>query len=67
MKRIFYSFLLSMILVGGLFVGMVRGQEVRQRWVARMKTRYEERERTRTSQGEDQLMLDEFEMSAYHS
>ncbi|HEU4573607.1 MAG TPA: hypothetical protein VFS36_01290 [Chitinophagaceae bacterium] len=68
MKRMFYKLMFSIILVGGLFIGMVRGQEVRHRWVAKMKSRYEENEsHEQLNRGDNKLLLDEFEMSAYHS
>lgn len=57
-----------MILLTGLFIGMVRGQEVRQRWITRMKNRHEEKEMTRVADKQsDDVLLDEFEMAAYHS
>lgn len=58
-----------MILTGGLFIGMVRGQEIKQRWITKMKNRYE----GNGSQSDNKLVnseeisLDEFEISAYHS
>ncbi|MBS1574572.1 MAG: hypothetical protein JST09_04645 [Bacteroidetes bacterium] len=69
MKRIVQKALLSMILTGGLFIGMVRGQEIKQRWITKMKNRYE----GNGSQSDNKLVsseeisLDEFEISAYHS
>ncbi len=32
-----------MILTGGLFIGMIRGQEIKQKWIAKMKNKYEEK------------------------
>jgi hypothetical protein len=34
MKKIFYSMLLTMIVVAGLFIGMIKGSEVRNKWVS---------------------------------
>ncbi len=57
-----------MILLTGLFIGMVRGQEVRQRWMNRMKNRHEEKEMSKVAgKQSDDVLLDEFEMAAYHS
>jgi hypothetical protein len=69
MKRIIYTLLFSLIMVAGLFIGMIKGQEVRNRWISKMKTRHEERrlnniEKT-PQQGE--VVLDEIEMATYHS
>ena len=57
-----------MILSGGLFIGMVRGQEVKQKWIARMKDRYEGKgaANQKTIKGPEEIMLDEFEISSYH-
>ncbi len=68
MKRIIYTLLFSLIMVAGLFIGMIKGQEVRNRWVSKMKTKHEERRLNnvaKTPQGE--VMLDEIEMATYHS
>ena len=69
MKRLLHKLLLSMILTGGLFIGMIRGQEIKQRWIAKMKNRYEEKESRRdlSSVTPEEISLDEFEISAYHS
>jgi len=69
MKRLLHKMLLSMILTGGLFIGMIRGQEIKQKWIAKMKNRYEEKEsksNLKTANPEE-VSLDEFEISAYHS
>lgn len=69
MKRIVQKTLLSMILIGGLFIGMVRGQETKQRWITKMKNRYEGNRSKGDSKlaGSEEISLDEFEISAYHS
>jgi hypothetical protein len=61
MKRIIYT----AIFVGGLFVGMFKGQDVRQRWVAKMKNRHEENKSV--PQQSDEVNLDEIELATYHS
>ncbi|MCW3117396.1 MAG: hypothetical protein JWM28_1478 [Chitinophagaceae bacterium] len=69
MKQVLHKLLLSMILSGGLFIGMVKGQEVKQKWIAKMKDRYEGKEsashKNTTKAGE--VLLDEYEIAAYHS
>jgi hypothetical protein len=69
MKRILQKILLSMILTGGLFIGMIRGQEIRQKWIAKMKNRYEEKQAKGhlNTANPEEVSLDEFEISAYHS
>ena len=64
MKRFIYSALLIGIMVGGLFVGMFRGQEVRQKWVAKMKHRRIVEKKSVTPA---EVSLDDFELATYHS
>ena len=58
-----------MILTGGLFIGMIKGQEVKQRWIAKMKNRYEGSETAnhKIPATPEEILLDEYEISAYHS
>lgn len=59
-----------MILTGGLFIGIVRGQEIKQRWITKMKNKYEGKRVTSSDAvlvSSEEIMLDEFEISAYHS
>ncbi|MGC4037948.1 MAG: hypothetical protein QM764_18445 [Chitinophagaceae bacterium] len=67
MKRIAQKTLLSMILTGGLFVGMIRGQEIKQRWITKMKNKYEGNKVNDSLMASEEVSLDEFEISAYHS
>ena len=69
MKAIFYKFTIRMILIVGIVVGIVKGQEARQKWVSRKKTKYEAKRDSRRvlPRGESLVMLDEIEMSTYHS
>lgn len=62
MKKIIYT----AIFMGGLFVGMFKGQEVRQRWVAKMKNRQEENKSV-PHQHPEEVHLDEIELATYHS
>ena len=69
MKTIFYKFTIRMILLIGIVVGIVKGQEARQKWVSKKKTKYETKRvsRKHVPAGESLVMLDEIEMSTYHS
>lgn len=67
MKKIIYSLIFSFIMVAGLFIGMVRGQEVRNKWVSKMKFRYEERKDHKKQVLPRGIMLDEIEEATYHS
>ena len=68
MKRVFYTLLFSMIMVAGLFIGMVKGQEVRNRWISKMKFKHEEsKENKKQVLLPGEVPLDEIELSTYHS
>ena len=69
MKQLLRKALLSMILSGGLFIGMVRGQETKEKWIAKMKNKYEGNHTAsqKNLQVSDEIMLDEFEISSFHS
>jgi len=65
MKPIFYKFMLTVIVCVGLIVGVVKGQEARQKWVTKKKTKYEQK-RSHTFDSNSPVALDEFEMATYH-
>ncbi len=69
MKTIFYKFTFRMILLVGIIVGIMKGQEARQKWVSKKKMKYEARKAYQKDQKTDgsQVVLDEIEMSTYHS
>ncbi|HEV8504659.1 MAG TPA: hypothetical protein VGQ53_04635 [Chitinophagaceae bacterium] len=69
MKPMFYKFTFRLFLVGGIIVGIVKGQDARQKWVSKKKIRYEARKAQQKTMGIDRSLvaLDEIEMSTYHS
>ena len=69
MKTIIYKFTIRMILITGICIGVVKGQEARVKWVSKKKTKYEAKRDSRKhiQAGESLVMLDEIEMSTYHS
>ena len=69
MKPMFYKFTFRLFLVGGIIVGIVKGQDARQKWVTKKKIRYEARKAHQEDMNIDRalVMLDEIEMSTYHS
>jgi hypothetical protein len=69
MKTMFYKFTFRLFLVGGIIVGIVKGQDARQKWVTKKKIRYEARKAQQKNVGVDRSLvaLDEIEMSTYHS
>ena len=67
MKRIFYKFMLTMIVFAGLMIGIVKGQEARQKWVSKKKNKYEHKHSASGQKAENLLVtLDEFEIATYH-
>ncbi|HET9825275.1 MAG TPA: hypothetical protein VFP87_08075 [Chitinophagaceae bacterium] len=69
MKTIFYKFTVRVILLVGILVGIIKGQEARQKWVTKKKIKYEAKPGSRRtlSSADALVMLDEIEMSTYHS
>ena len=67
MRRIIYTLLFSMIMVAGLFIGMVKGQEVRNKWISKMKFKHEEKKDNQKQLVKGEIMLDEIEEATYHS
>lgn len=66
MKRMIYTLTIALILTGGIFVGMVKGQEARTKWVSRMKGRLETTPE-KNKMTPEEVVLDDIEMAAYHS
>lgn len=69
MKTIFQTFTFRFILLSGIIVGVVKGQDAKQKWVAKKKTKFEARKAQQRHASFDQslVMLDEIEMLTYHS
>lgn len=67
MRRIIYTLLFSMIMIAGMFIGMVKGQEVRNKWISKMKFKHEESKESQKPVFKGEIMLDEIEEATYHS
>jgi hypothetical protein len=67
MRRIIYTLLFSLIMIAGLFIGMIKGQEVRNKWLSKMKFKHEERRESQKQVVKGEIMLDEIEEATYHS
>jgi hypothetical protein len=63
MKQINSRIFIAAVVVGGLVVGAVKGQEARDRWVSKMKTRDERK--VKASPGE--VVLDDYEIASFHN
>ncbi|TAL51035.1 MAG: hypothetical protein EPN92_01065 [Chitinophagaceae bacterium] len=65
MKSFIYKLIVAFIVVGGLFIGMVKGQEARTKWMNKMKSR-KENKRLKTAPQPNEVVLDDFEMASFH-
>lgn len=68
MRHMIYKIPFSIIIMMGILIGVVKGQDVRQKWVSKMKNRYEEKKASaKYLPGKQyEIMLDEIELSTYH-
>lgn len=55
---------LAFAILTGSVIGAFRGEIAKQRYVAKVKSRYEHHNKV---QQHDEIMLDEFELSAFHT
>ncbi len=68
MKIYFYKFILALIFGIAVLVGIVKGPEAKQKWLNRRKIKYEAKlGYPKVPGNSDQIILDEIEMSTYHS
>ena len=63
MKQINHKIFIAAVVVGGLFIGAVKGQEARTSWVKRMKTRDERKMKP----GPNEVVLDDYEIASFHN
>ncbi len=47
----------------GFLIGAFRGEIAKQKYIAKVKNRYEQHEKVQ----QDEIILDEFELSAFHT
>ena len=63
MKQINHRIFIAAVVVSGLFIGAVKGQEARSRWVSKMKTRDERKVKANPSE----VVLDDYEIASFHN
>ena len=63
MKQINNKIFVAAVVVGGLFIGAVKGQDARSRWINKMKTRDENRK----VKNPNEVILDDYEIASYHN
>ncbi len=62
MKQFNQKIFIAAVVVGGLFIGAVKGQEARSRWVNKMKVRDE-----RKVKNPNEVVLDDYEIASFHN
>jgi hypothetical protein len=65
MKQINHRIFIAAVVVGGLFVGAVKGQEARSRWMSKMKIREESR-KTKPEYS-NEIFLYDFEFASFQN
>ena len=63
MKQFNHRIFIAAVVVGGLFIGAVKGQGARNRWVSKMKTRDERKMKTNPNE----VVLDDYEIASFHN
>ena len=63
MKQFNHRMFIAAVVVGGLFIGAVKGQEARSRWISKMKTRDERKMKTNPNE----VVLDDYEIASFHN
>ena len=70
MKGIKHKMLVFLAVTVGGMIGVVKGEEARQKWVFRMKSKYENRRlmaERKTIARKGGVLLDDIELAAFHN
>ena len=65
MKQINHRIFIAAVVVGGLFIGALKGQDARTRWISKMKIRDESRKMK--PENPNEVILDDYEIASYHN
>ena len=63
MKQFNHRIFIAAVVVGGLFIGAVKGQDARTRWVSKWKIRDEKKMKTDPKE----VVLDDYEIASFHN
>ena len=63
MKQFNHRIFIAAVVVGGLFIGALKGQEARSRWISKMKTRDERKMKANPNE----VVLDDYEIASFHN
>jgi len=64
MKQFNHKIFIAAVVVGGLFIGAVKGQEARTSWMRKMKSKDE---RKMKPENPNEVMLDDYEIASFHN
>ncbi|MCC6286716.1 MAG: hypothetical protein IT249_02420 [Chitinophagaceae bacterium] len=64
MKGMKRKIALAAAIMAGTLIGAFRGEVAKQRYMAKVKSRYEDHKQV---QHQEEILLDEFELSAFHN
>ena len=68
MKQMNNKIFIATIIAGGLFVGFIKGQDARNKWVSKMKSRHEnpKEKKEKKEKNAQEVALDDFEIASFH-
>ena len=64
MKQFNHKIFIAAVVVGGLFIGAVKGQEARSSWMKKMKSKDE---RKMKPANPTEVVLDDYEIASFHN
>ena len=64
MKQFNHKIFIAAVVVGGLFIGVVKGQEARSSWMRKMKSKDE---RKMKPENPNEVVLDDYEIASFHN
>lgn len=70
MKRVRKKIVIFLAVTIGALIGMVKGEEAKQKWVFKLKTKYENKRLVAEKKSiarKGGVLLDDIEMAAYHN
>ena len=70
MKSIRNKLIISLAIIAGGIIGMVKGEEAKQKWVFKIRSKYESRRQVAEKKSiarKGGVLLDDIEMAAYHN
>lgn len=69
MKKIKHKILILLLVTGGFFIGTLKGQEAKQKWVFKIKSKFDTRKQMAEKKSivrKGGVLLDDIEIAAFH-